>query len=82
MIRTIFLALSLLLVGGCAATDSRQTTADAQEICTREYRVGSIIPVVNCEVPMTEEERRRMIDDVRNSVRPIPTATGAGQNGG
>ncbi len=82
MTTTRFFAISLLLLGGCAVNGGKQETVDEQKVCTREYRVGSSIPVVNCEAQMTDEERRRMIEDLRNSSRPVPTTTVGGKTGG
>ena len=48
--------------------------------CEREYRVGSMLPVKNCAPPMTELERERMVEELRNKIRPSssspPTAGG------
>jgi hypothetical protein len=74
------LLLVPLLLAGCAATPATdKQTADANaEVCVREYRVGSNIPVVTCSVPQTTAERERAIDEMRNSVRPSTRVPGAG----
>ena len=82
MVSTRLVPLILLMLGGCAASDGKQSTAEVQRVCTREYRVGSSIPVVNCEAPMTDEERQRSIEELRNGARPVPTKTVGGKTGG
>ena len=75
----IALLLPLLLVSAGCAADIAQRTADARpDVCTREYRVGSNIPVAGCAAPKTEEERQRMIDEVKSAVRPNGAAAQAG----
>ena len=76
--------LLLLALGGCATNPSAQPTqasplADADtRVCTREYRTGSNMPVTRCAAAKTEEERQREIDELRNSVRPMPRPVPAG----
>jgi len=72
------LAFSLLSIAvvGCAAISDKQDVAKGKVVCAREVRTGSLIPVVNCETPMTEEERRRVLEDAATarSISP-PTVT-------
>jgi hypothetical protein len=71
-----FALLSVVLVTGCASqpiphagASATQADAGQPQRCVKEYRVGSNIPVMNCSAPQTEEERRRMVDDLRNQTR-------------
>jgi len=81
--RLSLLAMPILLITGCAnSPDTR--TAEAQspaQVCVREYRVGSNIPVVNCSTPQSDEERQRTIDEIRNGVRPNPGVAAKGGAG-
>jgi hypothetical protein len=70
--------LLMLLAAGCASEPTRQTAEAAPQPCQREYRVGSNIPVKNCDAPMTEEERQRMISDIQNQTKPIAKPAGGG----
>lgn len=82
MTRIALLTLSSLLMAGCAATPDKQVADDTKIVCAREYRVGSNIPVVTCEAQRTDEERRRMMDEVKSNVRPMPSKVPAGGAGG
>ena len=83
MTKTSLLVVYLLsFVCGCAAIPEKQAAGDPRTVCVREYRVGSNIPVVTCEVPKTDAERQQMIDDVRSNVRPLPQRVPTGGAGG
>ena len=81
MTRFGFLALSLLFVTGCATEPEKKVAENQGEVCVREYKVGSLIPVVNCAPPQTEEERQRMINDARDMTRARPGNKPAGAPG-
>jgi len=81
MTRYGFSALSLLLIGGCAATAEPKLAQEEQKICSREYRVGSTIPVVTCDAPRTEQDRQRTLDELREMTRPISGPRPAGSGG-
>jgi len=66
-------ALPLLLLAGCAATPpaTDAQTADATApVCKRSYRMGSSIPETVCYADLSEADRQRQIDEVRNQTRP------------
>lgn len=67
---------ALALIAGCASTDNNQASATSDgapaKICEREYRVGSNIPSHDCRPAMTEEERQRTLDEIRNGIKPAP----------
>jgi hypothetical protein len=67
---------ALALIAGCATTDNNQASASsdaaAAKVCEREYRIGSNIPSHDCHPAMTEDERQRSLDEIRNSLKPSP----------
>ena len=82
MTRIGLLCLSLLTVHGCASTVAEKTAAnDSEEVCHREYKVGSMMPVRNCEPGLTEEERQRTIDGLRSIMQPKPSLPPPGFKG-
>ena len=74
MTKVVLFVACLLSIGGCAETPVKQASAntDPNMVCTREYKLGSSIPVVTCEAPKTEAERQQMINDIRTNVKPLP----------
>ncbi len=74
------LPLLLIALAGCVTgQDEKTASATPTQTCTREYRVGSNIATKECSTPMTEAERQRMLDDLRNQTKPgAVTRTGAG----
>jgi hypothetical protein len=60
----------LSFVASCATTDQTVANAPAQKICEREYRVGSNIPTRDCRAAITDEERQRANDELRNAIKP------------
>jgi hypothetical protein len=73
------------VLGACATASPTQQTARAQVdngdktvVCDREVRVGSLIPSKHCAPPMTEAERQRMNDELRNKARSIGSSHGSG----
>jgi hypothetical protein len=67
----------LMLAAGCAAPDPKTAAAQPQPSCERVYRVGSNIPVTNCDAPKTEAERQRMITEIMSLPRPAPSRPAA-----
>jgi len=75
------------LAAGCAASPPQGDAASAaRQNCHVEYRVGSSLPVKECEKPMTEAERQsaeaerqRAVDEVRNAVRPPASPPSSGR---
>ncbi len=67
-------ALAVFVLAACAApqTSTRTTEAQSQEQprCERIYRVGSSLPVVQCQPSVSEAERQRMIDDWSHAAMP------------
>ncbi|MCX7221000.1 MAG: hypothetical protein NTY70_19340 [Burkholderiales bacterium] len=66
------ITISLFLLGGCAVSQEQQNADNKGPVCTREIRVGSNIPVVNCAASTTEQDRQRMVDDVNSSMSNMP----------
>lgn len=80
----LVLALTAVL-GACATASPTEQTARAQPdnadktvVCDREVRVGSLIPSKHCGPAMTEAERQRMNDELREKARGIGRAPGSG----
>jgi uncharacterized lipoprotein YajG len=74
---------ALALIAGCATTDNNQASATSDaapaKVCETQYRVGSNIPNRDCRAAMTEDERQRTRDEIRNSLPPSPgRQTGGG----
>jgi hypothetical protein len=79
------------LIGGCAASPEKPAesvaantanAANGGKVCSREYKIGSNIPVTTCETAASEGERQRMIDAVKETFRPAPARNPAGGGGG
>ena len=71
----------LLVMAGCATTDAQQTASNAtttQAPCQREYRVGSNIPSKDCTPAMSDADRQRMQDDMRQATKPGAMTKGPG----
>lgn len=81
------IVVCLLVLGGCAtppekvASATPATPAASNMVCTREYKLGSSIPVVTCDAPKTEAERQQMINEVRTNVKPLPAHVPTGPGG-
>ena len=57
MRKAILVTACMLMIGGCAANPEKRASDDPNADCRREYKVGSNIPVVNCETPKTDAVR-------------------------
>lgn len=57
MRKAILVTACMLMIGGCAANPEKRASDDLSADCRREYKVGSNIPVVNCETPKTNVVR-------------------------
>lgn len=72
-IRPILAGLTpLLILAACASNppaNDKQQVAEQKVECERSYTTGSMLPKKDCAPPMTEEERRRVQDDLANRVR-------------
>lgn len=77
MIRLLFAAVPLLALAACASDGATATqTADAtgqKVVCEREARTGSMLGKRECGPAMTDEDRRRLSNEVGNMVKPRGT---------
>lgn len=66
------LPLSLATLAGCAsAPEPKNTQAAAPKLrCERETQIGSMMPKKDCGPAVTDDERRRLADELRNQTRP------------
>ncbi len=81
--RSPMFLFALLAVAGCATTTAdpgRTTLASAAptpaanagaptQICEKERRVGSDIPVTVCRPADSEAQTRQAVDDLKNTIR-------------
>jgi hypothetical protein len=91
--RTAAASLVLACITGCASTDVPQpptqvaaATASTpagpapQQVCHKERPTGSLMLVTVCEPALSEEERRRQVDDAQRTIRqqnrPTPVSGG------
>lgn len=75
MIRLILAAAPLLALAACASDGVTAQTASAGEpgqkmTCEREARTGSMLGKRECAPAMTDEDRRRIANEVGNMVKP------------
>lgn len=73
--------LYVLLIGGCTSIPEKQAVIDPHPVCTREYKIGTNIPVVNCDVQKSETERQQMIDTIKNNAGSLPQRAPVGAGG-
>ena len=65
---TLALTLPLLLLAACASEpDQPDTQPQAKQECERTYGTGSMLPKKDCVPAMTDEERRRMQDELQRA---------------
>lgn len=57
MRKAILITAYVLLICGCAANPEKRASDEPNADCRREYKVGSNIPVLNCETPKTDVVR-------------------------
>lgn len=70
-----------LTLAGCATQTTEVAQNDENMICTRETRVGTNFPVVQCRTKEQVERERADVEQFRNSVKPsMPTSSGATGN--
>ena len=68
MLRVIAMALPLIVLGGCAGLpDQPEQQAEAKQDCEKTYTTGSHLPRKDCITPMTDAERDRLSDDLRQA---------------
>lgn len=85
--RQALLLLATLAIAGCANDAAQKPdvvataapAGDVKQVCTRERRVGSEIPVTVCGPAMTEEERRAQMNEIANQIRVQTPQHAAGQ---
>lgn len=78
MMRIGLVALPLVLAG-CAAHVEPPVTEAKKEVCAREYRVGSNIPVTTCSTALSESDRQRVLEELHKAIRPsVAGKSGAG----
>jgi hypothetical protein len=62
-----------LAICGCGSTEQATATSDnSPTICDRESKVGSNVTARDCSPTMTDEQRRRTVEDIRHGMRPSP----------
>ena len=57
MRKAIHITAYVLLICGCAANPEKRASDEPNADCRREYKVGSNIPVLNCETPKADVVR-------------------------
>jgi hypothetical protein len=64
--------LPVIAVAGCATNPPEDTAKQAQPkvSCERTCRVGSAMPTRECAPAMSDEDRRRIQDEMRQKMRP------------
>jgi hypothetical protein len=80
MIRLLFAAAPLLALAACASDGvTAQTTQTAQAepaqkmVCEREQRTGSMLGKRDCAPALSEDDKRRLANEVGNMVKPRGT---------
>jgi hypothetical protein len=80
MIRLLFAAAPLLALAACASDGvTAQTTQTAQAepaqkvVCEREQRTGSMLGKRECAPALSEDDKRRLSNEVGNMVKPRGT---------
>ncbi|WP_416757373.1 hypothetical protein ACNI65_14045 [Roseateles sp. So40a] len=78
MIRLLFAAVPLLALAACASDGATATTqtadANGQKVtCEREARTGSMLGKRECGPAMSDDDRRRISNEVGNMVKPRGT---------
>ena len=68
-LRLLLLILPALLAACAVESPAPKTMADKTVVCTTEVHVGSLVPRKECSAPMTEAERQRMVDELKNQSR-------------
>jgi hypothetical protein len=77
--RVIYACLALAVIAGCASTATPTTaqvaaapmaTASAPEqVCRKERPTGSLMMVTVCEPVVSDAERQREVNEMRNTIR-------------
>lgn len=73
MSRLVLLPLTLVLAAmtGCASAPQPNEQATAPKMrCERETQIGSMMPKKDCAPAVSDDERRRLADEMRNQTKP------------
>ncbi|WP_431102560.1 hypothetical protein [Roseateles noduli] len=80
MIRLLFAAAPLLALAACASdgvtaqpTQTAQAEAGQKVVCEREQRTGSMLGKRECAPALSEDDKRRLSNEVGNMVKPRGT---------
>ena len=67
----LLLTLSLAALAGCANVPEQNAQAAAPKVrCERETQIGSMMPKKDCGPAVSDDERRRLADELRNQTKP------------